>query len=203
MSKLTRTAKNLDIVLRILFWLMIVCGIAALVGAVAGFILQATGVGVSQLHFGIELDFVNLELAKDVLPTVEIAKMQQLISLIGVASLTLGMVLGAYFVKLLRNILQPMKEGLPFHTSVGTSLKKMAWLQLIGGGILSIIELVMENLVIYGFNLKELLLSDKISGVTFHMDLDLSFLIAAAVCFLLSYIFRYGTELQELSDETL
>ena len=203
MNKLTRTAKTLDTILRILFWVMIVCGIVAMVGAIAGFVLQAVGVGVSEPVFGIELDFINLELAKDVIPTAEVARMQQLISLIGVISLTLGMALGAYCIHLLRRILRPMKEGLPFHDSVSVSLKKMAWLQLIGGGILSIIELVMENLVIYGFNLKELLISDKISGISFNVDLNLSFLIAAAVCFLLSYIFRYGAELQQQSDETL
>ena len=37
----------------------------------------------------------------------------------------------------------------------------------------------------------------------FDIRIELSFLIFAALIYLLSYIFRYGQELQQLSDETL
>jgi hypothetical protein len=33
--------------------------------------------------------------------------------------------------------------------------------------------------------------------------MDISFLICSGILLLLSYIFRYGSELQQLSDETL
>ena len=54
-----------------------------------------------------------------------------------------------------------------------------------------------------GYNLNELFLSDKITGVSVTYSCDLSFLIYALVLFLMSFIFQYGSELQKLSDETL
>ena len=54
-----------------------------------------------------------------------------------------------------------------------------------------------------GYNLNELFLSDKITGVSVTYSCDLSFLIYALVLFLMSFIIQYGSELQKLSDETL
>ena len=54
-----------------------------------------------------------------------------------------------------------------------------------------------------GYNLNELFLSDKITGVSVTYSCDLSFLIYALVLFLMSFIFQYGSELQKLTDETL
>ena len=80
----------------------------------------------------------------------------------------------------IRGILAPMKEGKPFdHNNVLT------------GNTLT------------GYNLNELFLSDKITGVSVTHSCDLSFLIYALVLFLMSFIFQYGSELQKLSDETL
>lgn len=203
MEKLTRTAKILDTILRILFWIMIVAGIIAIVGGVLAFTMHAAGKVDGAPIFGIDLDFITLELAEDVIPAQKAAKVQQTVDLFGMIFLVVGIVLGGWCIQLLRSILRPMKEAQPFHDAVSKGLKKLAWLELIGGAILSIVEVVMEHLIIFGFNLRELLISDKISGVTFHMDLDVSFLITAAVCFLLSYIFHYGAKLQQLSDETL
>ena len=53
------------------------------------------------------------------------------------------------------------------------------------------------------YDLHLLLLSEKISHVEFMFVFDLSFLVVYGVLLLLSYIFRYGEELQQLSDETL
>ena len=55
----------------------------------------------------------------------------------------------------------------------------------------------------YGYQLNALLLSDKITKVTFNYSFDFSFLLIAAVLYLLSLVFSYGQELQQLSDETL
>ena len=48
-----------------------------------------------------------------------------------------------------------------------------------------------------------LLLSEKIVHVDGMFTLDLAFLVYWAILLLLSYVFRYGEELQQLSDETL
>ena len=48
-----------------------------------------------------------------------------------------------------------------------------------------------------------LLLSEKITPVNFRYKIELGFLLVCAILLLLSYVFRYGEELQRLSDETL
>lgn len=50
----------------------------------------------------------------------------------------------------------------------------------------------------------DLLFNTKyVTQINFGIRLHLSFLVFAALIYLLSYIFRYGQELQQLSDETL
>ena len=44
---------------------------------------------------------------------------------------------------------------------------------------------------------------DQVTGWTYNASFDMSFLAFAFVLFLLSYIFRYGAQLQQESDETL
>jgi len=203
MQRLTKTAGILDTLLRVLYWILVVAAIIAACGCVLSFISHLVDLEETSPIFGIDLDFLTLELADNVIPPETASKVQQAVSLASMVCLIAGAALGAYCIQLLRTILQPMKEGQPFQSSVGADLKKLAWLELIGGGILSILEVVIENLIVYGYDLHHLLLSDKITAVTFNLELDMSFLITAGVCFLLSYIFTYGSELQQLSDETL
>jgi len=51
--------------------------------------------------------------------------------------------------------------------------------------------------------LETLLISEKITHVDINLGFDLGVLIVPAVFFLLAYIFKYGEQLQVLSDETL
>ena len=62
--------------------------------------------------------------------------------------------------------------------------------------------------IIYPFyldytNLKTLLLAGNVLNVTSTFTFDFNFILLSAVIYLLSYIFRYGAQLQQLSDETL
>ena len=48
-----------------------------------------------------------------------------------------------------------------------------------------------------------LLISEKITHVGGMFQIDLTFLVYWAILMLLSYVFQYGEQLQQLSDETL
>ncbi len=100
-------------------------------------------------------------------------------------------------------ILAPMREGSPFTDIVSTNLKKAAKFSIVLGILVNIAQLY-EDLarpLLYG--LPNLMLSEKIVHVSIHNVFDLSFLLVAAVLYLLSCVFRYGEALQQLSDETL
>lgn len=198
MQRLTKTAKILDTILRVLFWVLIAAAVAATIGALAPLILRRPAP--SGTDVSLDLDFIKLHLAK---PGQEAAMAQQKATLAAMVLMIAGTGIGAYAIKLIRNILKPMKQGLPFHSAVSGSLKKLGWLSLFGGIVTNGVSILAQNLIVRGFNLTELFTSEVITKVTFNYSFDLTFLLVAAGLFLLSYIFHYGAQLQQLSDETL
>lgn len=198
MKKLSSTAKKIDVVLRILFWALIVAGVAAAVAALLPLVLRRPAPETNGLS--LDLDFVKLHLSQ---PTQDAAMAQQITTLATMALMLLGSGVAAYAIKLIRNILKPMKDGQPFHACVSANLKKMAWLSLLGGIAANVVKILMQIALVRGFNMAELLSNDKITKITFNYSFNLTFVLVAAILFLLSYIFRYGAELQQLSDETL
>ena len=91
----------------------------------------------------------------------------------------------------------------PFDVRVANHIKNLAKYILAGGIVFNILEVcrVMYFKQIINF---DLLFNPKyVTQIKFDIRIELSFLIFAALIYLLSYIFRYGQELQQLSDETL
>ena len=91
----------------------------------------------------------------------------------------------------------------PFDVRVANHIKNLAKYILAGGIVFNILEVcrVMYFKQIINFDL--LFNTKYVTQINFDIRLHLSFLIFAALIYLLSYIFRYGQELQQLSDETL
>lgn len=91
----------------------------------------------------------------------------------------------------------------PFDVRVANHIKKLATYIPAGGIVFNILEVcrVLYFKQILNFDL--LFNTKYVTQINFDIRLHLSFLIFAALIYLLSYIFRYGQELQQLSDETL
>ena len=100
-------------------------------------------------------------------------------------------------------IIAVTKEEKPFDSIVSTNLKKLAKLSITLGILYNIIILSEQILTVFVYGLPGLLISEKIIHVDGMFKIDLTFLIYWAILLLLSYVFRYGEELQQLSDETL
>ena len=103
----------------------------------------------------------------------------------------------------IREILQPMTEEKPFASIVSTNLKRLARLSINLGILANIIILAEQIMTVFVFDLPALLISEKITHVGGMFHVDLSFLVYWAILMLLSYVFRYGEQLQQLDDETL
>ena len=71
------------------------------------------------------------------------------------------------------------------------------------GILYNIILLSEQVMTAFVYNLPGLLISEKIVHVDGMFQVDLAFVVYWAILLLLSYVFRYGEELQQLSDETL
>lgn len=203
MDKLTSTARKIDIVFRIAEVMLKIAFVACLVfigiiivGKVFDLPPEIIGTVDQLLEFGP----LTLHIAEEYIPSFDDMLLQAALLLVlgAVASFV-----GILCVKSIRAILSPMKEGRPFAGEISRHMRRLGWLSL----ILGVTVQVMEACALFSAyaiqHVDTLLISDRITHVDIRFSPDISFLIIPAVFFLLAYIFRYGTELQQLSDETL
>ena len=203
MNNLSNTAKKLDKVLEIAY---IVLGAMAigffvcvvLIACAYIFKLDPSMIGTAYENF--DIGFLELTMAEGYAPDKWLVLLQSAITLLVGCRL---MYEGRRGVGYIREILLPMKEEKPFDSIVSTNLKKLAKLSITLGILYNIIILSEQILTVFVYGLPGLLISEKIIHVDGMFKIDLAFLIYWAILLLLSYVFRYGEELQQLSDETL
>ena len=203
MDKMKNAARRLDIFFRIL---QIACTVAAVTSAVILLMIGACflfGLDPEMIGTGynmLELGFMEFELAQAYAPS------SHTVLLISAAEMAFALpaaLLGRACMGRVRALLAPMKEGLPFHNEASNALKRLALMSLVLGALISLSEAVNHVLLGICYNPAELFASEKILSTTLHYDMDLSFLLVSGILLLLSYVFRYGQGLQQLSDETL
>lgn len=203
MDKLTSTARKIDIVFKIADVMLKIAFVACLVciGIVVvgkAFDLPDEMIGnVDQL---LEFGPLTLTVADSFTPDFDRMLIQ------AAAMLALGAAcsfIGILGVKTVRAILAPMKEGKPFASEISKNLRKLGWLSLILGVAVQVMEAVSLFSLFIVQDMEALLISEKITHVDVNASFDLSVLIIPAVFFLLAYVFKYGEQLQTLSDETL
>ena len=203
MNNLTNTARKLDKVFEIAHIVFGALAIASLVGvaliAVAYFLkLDPTFIGTNYEKF--DIGFLELEVAPAFAPDKWLILAQSAFILLVSCRLFYD---GRRGIGYIREILKPMIEEKPFDSIVSTNLKKLAKLSIVLGILCNIIMLAEQIVVVFLYDLPGLLISEKITHVTGMFKIDLTFLIYWAILSLLSYVFRYGEGLQQLSDETL
>ena len=201
MNKLSNTARVLARIMKVLRGICIGFGIACAILLVIGIFLPDSMYG-SFVNFGdqvIDLGNLRLELSRDFAPTGSV----RLVACAILAESLVSLGLGAAGLHLLHKIFAPMVEAKPFDGSVSANLKKLGWLSLIAvityfmlGGLAAMLELRM-------YDLNQLFASDLVTNVSLQQSVNFSMLLIPAVIFLLSYVFKYGEELQKQSDETL
>lgn len=203
MKDMTITASRLDKFLRFLNILLRIAIGVSLVGLVliaAYFLFDLNPSWIASAYNEVDVGLLSLTIGEGYAPSPSVVLLTAAVQLgIGLIALFLSRLLLLRF----REILKPMKEGLPFHNSVGQNLKKAALYVIIWGVVNNLGSGLELLLIVKEYHLPTLLLSDKITQVSFIAPTDLGFLFVAAVLLLLSYIFRYGESLQQLSDETL
>ena len=203
MKNLTDTVKTMDSICKVLSILAHIGFVAAIVALgiiAAAFIFNLTpdmlGIDYSSTTIGT----LELVVAKNAMPDIKLILAQVAVDLVLSLVVTFLLIRG---IRCIRAILQRMEEGTPFFQSVGDHLQLLAKYCIILGiadNAGSIISTVLWKI---HFNLETLLLSDKIIAANISVPLDATFLLAGAILLLLSYVFRHGEQLQQLSDETL
>ncbi len=203
MKDLIKTATILDKVLHILSIAIKVGTVALMISLcilAAGFLFELPPQMVGTGYEHADLGFITFTVSDAYLPDYRIIWLEKVMEVI----LSLICMVPAHFaVKAIRSILAPMKNGEPFHNAVSTNLKKLAQYVCSLGIAVNLLEVISNILITKAYDLHLLLLSEKVTHIEFMFNFDLSFLVVWAALLLLSYIFRYGEELQQLSDETL
>ena len=203
MNNLSDTAKKLDKVLEIAHIVFGALAIACIVGVVmiaAAYVLKLDPSMIGTGYENFDVGFLELTVAESYAPDKWMILLQAAITLAVSCRLMYDARRGVGYI---REILDPMKEEKPFDTIVSTNLKKLARLSINLGIFYNMIILSEQIMTVFVYDLPGLLVSDKITHVGGMFQVDLTFLIYWAILLLLSYVFRYGEELQQLSDETL
>ena len=105
-----------------------------------------------------------------------------------------------------RKILQPMTEGNPFHPTVSTNIRKIAYVSIVLGVIANVVSFLQSFgavAMIEKIKLLDYVKEGTIQSITANSQIDLTFLVVFFILLLVSYIFHYGEELQQQVDETL
>ncbi len=200
MNKVIKISKILNTITGIARTLL---KVAAIITAVAVLILMFASIRQdvwNDVGYTLQLGEVTLDLIPN--GTIPLGTSR----LLGYGSLVLSVVLFLYASKWLRIvqcILTPMAEGRPFDANVSDSLRKLSFITLIVGGISQIINMVFFSFQLHSINLDNLLNPEYVAGYTVENVIDTNFLIVFGVLLLMSHVFRYGEQLQQLSDETL
>ena len=198
-KKFNRTAAVIDRILKILQGFAIAGVIVALIFIPLTLIFgekviadaSVIEVGIMELHLaGNAGDYLNMDNIK---------------TAISVLLLATVMVSAAawYCLRVLREILAPMKEGGPFTVGTSRKIRKLAWTVLVAGGIAEAGVVLSSVFQIQAYQIDKLFNPSVISSGTFEFKSGALFVVPALFLFFLSYIFRYGEELQREADETL
>lgn len=151
-------------------------------------------------EYTLGLGHVTLELIPDGAIPPEVTRRTVICGLVFCIPLLL---LSARCVRIVQDILTPMAQGKPFDKSVSASLRKLSFIVLIGGGIIEVGKIVLSALQLNSVKLDALFNPDLVAGYTVDFVIDGNLILLFAVLYLMSHVFRYGEELQQLSDETL
>lgn len=201
MEKLSRTACVLYKIVRVLYGLCVGCGIVTVIALALAALLPGAALQevVSAADMTVELGTVELQLSRPLEPTGSVRFF--LCAVVGSAAASL--VLTACVLRLLSRILEPMAEGRPFGLQVSAALRKLALVTLAGilvsavlGGTAAFAEIGM-------YDFRQLFAEGLVTGYTVEHTTEATWLLVPALLLLLSYVFRYGEELQRQSDETL
>lgn len=203
MNNLSTTAKKLDRIFEIVHIVLGALAIASIVFIVLiglAYIMKWDPEMIGTGYASFDIGFLELEVAEAFAPDKWLVLAQAALTLAVSCRLLYDLRRGVTYV---REILKPMTEEKPFDSIVSTNLKKLANLSITIGILWNVVILAEQIMMIFVYDLPGLLLSEKIIHIGGMFKLDLTFVIYWAILTLLSYVFRYGESLQQLSDETL
>ena len=151
----------------------------------------------------LDLGFIKVLLDGNGMEYVNPAMLKPVI-IIELAMTIIALGAGWFFVRVLREILEPMKAGRPFEAGVSEKIKKLGWVALIGGAVVEFAAKLTPFLDAKCYDLERIFNPEVVKGIDFSLKANTWwFVVVALVLFFLSFVFKNGEELQKEYDETL
>lgn len=206
MDKLMKTAKKLDTFFKVVQKIMMVTMIVmvCVVGVLTIANIINPDVIIANGFYSVDIGPLTINFTEGYSPKDN--NMVLFCAWFVVGIVTIAVVAIYYALGQIRNILQPMSEGNPFHPTVSMNIRKVAYVSIILGIVVNIGSFVESFIVlkmIESLNLLQYVQEGIIQSVTANYRFNITFVVVFFVLLLMSYIFRYGEELQQQVDETL
>ncbi len=199
MEKLMKISRVLDTVVRVLTGIFFGLGCASTLLMAAALCLPASRYE-SLVGKWLNLEFGSITLTlKEPLSAPENLKPSICVLLLTALAALFFM---AWVGREIHRLLLPMKEGRPFDCSVPATLNRLGWMTIIESAVFFLLRGISLFLAAHLYALSGFF-GDNVNGYTINLQYDLGWLLMAGMLFLLAHIFKYGEELQRLSDETL
>ena len=206
MDKLMKTSKKLDTFFKVLQKIikitMIVAVCVVVVLTVANFVNPDAVI--AEGYYSIDVGSVTINLTEGYSTEDNNMVLSYVWIVMGLAAAA-GVAV-YYALGQVRKILQPMTEGNPFHPTVSTNIRKIAYVSIVLGLIANVVSFLQSFgavAMIEKIKLLDYVKEGTIQSITANSQIDLTFLVVFFILLLVSYIFRYGEELQQQVDETL
>lgn len=200
MKKMSEYAKQLEDLLKLFTKLVIIFGTIGIVlmgtfAFIPALTEQITGV------WTLELGNVEVTLGEAINENTAFLHSQAIAMILQIA---VSAALLWYGSVVLRKILVPISQEQPFDSAVSGNVNKLGKVLMVASVANNVAECIGEALVFRACNITELLKNDLITEVAVDFTLvDAKLMFTGALVILLSYVFKYGEELQKQADETL
>lgn len=200
MEKLMKTSKTVDTILKVVYKIFQVAGVILFVSIGICVVAQFLDKLPASELTSVTVSDVELTFKEPVLIDSADAVIEMVVTLV-LALMVIA--IACYMIKLLRKVLAPMIVGQPFNGTVSGNIKKLGIAVIVSGLIFDVAESAMSNFAFYMYDIANLILSDNISKIMVNSEISLDSVLIGVLVILLSYVFRYGEELQQQADETL
>ncbi len=199
MDKFKKYMDILDKVLNACNIAFLVLAIVMVVFSVVGFI-GIPNVIIGEIENTLTMGVLELEVKDELILNAEkINNVLAISALLAAVQFAVSYVL----VKILRKLLSPIIEGNLFHPTVAENIKKLAIYVLIGGFITEILNFAGSAVILSAYDLSSMFNEGLVANRSLTFEMNDNFVVYAGIIYLLSFVFKYGAELQTQVDETL
>lgn len=203
-KKMMKSAKALHTIARISCKVFFAAAIVLVIAALVVVIFPKNSFTTDQGLPRLDLGPVTLNLTEDALPVSAMQK-EKVFGSIAASTATSAILcaLLGYGLLIASRCLASVMEGRPFDGAVSQGLRKIGILTLVGGLIHQVVSSLFSFLLTRDLALISLFKEGTVKSIQFNIQIDWGFVIVALALLLISYIFRYGEDLQRQDDETL